>query len=267
MPAPVVDSSSKNCRVSIATANIGCASTSDEELTLSSRSVVMLGATGAVGNHVALTLASLPAVERLTLLGRRPANNVVGDAVSQSVVDIFDPDSYGSLAEGHRAAVCALGVGQPSKMSKEKFVRIDRDAVIDFATVCKHSGVEHFELLSSIGVNAESKSFYLRSKGQLEASLKSLKFKRLSLFHPSMIMTPTNRYGLSQAITLKAMPLVNPLLMGSLRKFRGIPVHRLGQAMAMNIIEPGEGLETLHWDDFMELSHPDAVGEAAKPER
>jgi len=78
----------------------------------------------------------------------------------------------------------------------------------------------------------KSNSFYLRTKGELVEALKALNFDRLSIFQPSMILTPTNRYGIAQAITLKVWPFLKPLLMGSLRKYRGIPVNVLGQAMA-----------------------------------
>ena len=219
-------------------------------------SVVMLGATGAVGNHVALTLAGLPdrqRLRRLTLLGRRPAANVRGVSVAQVPIDIFDQATYEPALAGHDVAVCTLGVGQPSQMSRAEFLKIDRDAVLAFAAACQRQGVRHFELLSSVGAQAASPSFYLRTKGQLEDRLKALGFERLSLFQPSMILTPTNRYGLLQAITLAVTPVINPVLCGPARKFRGIAVETLGRAMALNVVKPGEGLETLQWAEFMGL--------------
>ncbi len=218
-------------------------------------SVVMLGATGAVGGRVVQTLMGMSGIQRLSLLGRRPVEGLAGEHIAQHSIDIFKPETYTAFLEGHQTAICTLGVGQPSKVSKADFVRIDRDAVLDFASACKQAGVRHFELLSSVGVSATSKSFYLRTKGELEDGLKSLGFERLSLFQPSMILTPTNRYGLSQAITLTVMPLLNPLLIGSLSKFRGIAVDRLGAAIAINIQHDGKGVETLHWRDFMALSN------------
>ncbi len=218
-------------------------------------SVVMMGATGAVGGHVVQTLAGMPKIERLSLLGRRPVEGLAGDRIAQHTIDIFEPQTYTPRLTGHDVAICTLGVGQPSKISKADFVKIDRDAVLDFASACRQAGVRHFELLSSVGVSATSKSFYLRTKGELEEGLKSLGFERLSLFQPSMILTPTNRYGLSQAITLAVMPLINPLLFGSLQKFRGIPVETLGAAMARNLEQVGESVETLHWRDFIALSN------------
>lgn len=214
----------------------------------------MLGATGAVGNHAAVTLAALRAVGRLTLLGRRAAANVAGLKVSQRIVDIFAPSSYDGFLAGHDAAVCALGVGQPSTISRDEFVRIDHDAVLAFAAACRRDGVRHFALLSSVGVSAKSRSFFLRTKGELEAALIAMEFERLSLFHPSMILTPTNRYGVSQAIALAVTRLISPLLWGPLRKFRGIDASALGRAMALNTCVAGSGVEVLHWDECMRLA-------------
>ena len=211
-------------------------------------SAVMLGATGAVGSHVAKTLAAMPDVASLTLLGRRPLEGLSGDQIHQHGIDLSETDSYQAFLHGHQAAICTLGVGQPSKMSKDDFVKIDKVAVLAFASTCKDAGVRHFTLLGSVGANAGSRSFYLRTKGELEEELRSLGFERLSLFRPSMILTPTNRYGFAQALTLALWPMLRPFLAGGLRKYRGIEVDRLGHAMAMNLRTPRHGVEVLHWD-------------------
>ncbi len=148
------------------------------------------------------------------------------------VIDVLDPASYRAHLNGCDIAICTLGVGQPTKVDRAHLVRIDHNAVLGFATACKAAGVRHFLLLSSIGAHPGSRSFYLRTKGELEDGLEILNFERLSLFQPSMILTPTNRYGLSQALTLALWPRLHPILIGPLAKFRGVPVDILGQAIA-----------------------------------
>ncbi|MFT5170393.1 MAG: hypothetical protein ACI9BD_000160 [Candidatus Marinamargulisbacteria bacterium] len=217
-------------------------------------SVVMLGATGAVGGHAENTLSKLPDMKKLTLLGRRKVDTLSGSAITQNIIDISEPTSYQDLLKGHQTAICALGIGQPSKFTKAEFIKIDKDAVLDFAKACKAAGIQHFELLSAIGATSKSASFYLRIKGELEDGLKALNFNRLSLFHPSMILTPTNRYGLSQQIVLKTWPILTPFFMGPLRKIRGIKVDILGAAIAKNITTDRQGVETLYWDEFRDLA-------------
>ncbi|MDA3781113.1 MAG: NAD(P)H-binding protein [Bacteroidales bacterium] len=221
-------------------------------MTLKSKqfSIVMLGASGAVGAETLDTLLQFENIEQLTLLGRKTIPDIDFDYVQQYKISISDPTSYHNYLEGHTTAICTLGVGEPSKMSKEEFVKIDKIAVLDFAKACKEAGVKHFELLASVGINPKSISFYLRIKGELVEELKALNFERLSIFQPSMILTPTNRYGISQAITLKVWPLLKCLLIGSLKKYRGIPVNALGQAMAKNIFNKNKGYEILQWEEF-----------------
>jgi len=215
----------------------------------------MLGATGAVGGQVALTLSRLAEVEQMTLLGRRPVEGLTAGSIVQHEVDIFSPLSYAPLLHSHDVAICTLGVGQPSKISKEEFVKIDKDAALNFATECKRAGVKHFELLSSVGASSKSRSFYLRTKGELIDGLKALRFERLSVFQPSMIITPNNRYGLSQAFVLRFMPIVDPLFVGAAQKYRSIAVEKLGRAIALNVLDTKTvAAEVLQWPDFIELS-------------
>lgn len=219
-----------------------------------SLTVVHLGATGAVGQQVVATCLGMDAVQRLTLLGRRPLDGLDSPKVDQHIVDIFADGTYDGLVSGHDAAVCTLGVGQPSKMSRSDFVRIDKDAVVRFARACRAAGVAHFELLGSVGADPAARSFYLRAKGELEDVLRRLEFERLSLFRPSMILTPTNRYGIMQAMTLAVWPRLKPVLVGSLRKYRGIDVAHLGRAIARNLTRARSGVEVLRWDEIAALA-------------
>lgn len=217
--------------------------------------IVMLGASGAVGTETLNALLDSQNLKKLTLLGRKPIPNIYADFVQQHTICINNPNTYNEYLVGHSVAICTLGVGEPSKISKEEFVKIDKIAVLDFAKACKKSGVTHFELLASVDINPKSASFYLRIKGELVEELKTLDFERLSIFQPSMILTPSNRYGIAQAITLKVWPLLKPLLIGKLRKYRGIPVHILGQAIAKNCFKEAKGNEILQWDQFYSISN------------
>jgi len=210
----------------------------------------MLGASGAVGTVALNALLHRNDIQQLTLLGRTPIASMDAVFVEQHKINIDDASSYADYVQDKTTAICTLGVGQPTKVSKVELVRIDKTAVLDFAKECKKAGVRHFELLASVGANPKSSSFYLRTKGELIEELKGLDFDRLSIFQPSMIITPTNRYGLSQAITLKVWPLLSPLFRGSLRKYRGVPVKDLGEAIAKNVFKGGEKYEVLQWDDF-----------------
>jgi uncharacterized protein YbjT (DUF2867 family) len=218
------------------------------------RSAVLLGASGAVGGEVLRALLDSPIWEKVVTLGRRPvalAPEEESRRLEQHVVDVADPSTYELLLAGHTDAYCTLGVGQVSKMSRADFRRIDFDYVLEFARACARQDVRHFTLLTAVGSNAKSPVFYLRCKGELEEAIGKLGFESVHFFRPSMILTPTNRYGLSQAIVLKVWPMLDFLLVGPLRKYRGVTVRDLGRSMVRHAErDEGHGVRVYTWGDF-----------------
>lgn len=210
----------------------------------------MMGATGAVGGEVIKTLLDENRFSKLTLLGRKTISGMASEKVFQHEIDIFNPESYSNFMPDHNTAICTLGVGEPSKMDRQEFIKIDKMAVLDFAKACKAAGVKHFELLASVGINAKSSNYYLKTKGELVEELKALNFERLSVFQPSMIITPTNRYGWTQGLVLKVWPWIDPLFFGSLKKYRGVKVADLGKSIAQTAFKDGEKMAYLTWTDF-----------------
>jgi uncharacterized protein YbjT (DUF2867 family) len=208
----------------------------------------MMGASGAVGAIATETLAQNAKVSRLTLLNRRELPASRSPSVSQHTVDVTQPSSYASLLAAHDVAVCCLGVGQPSKVSQEALVAIDKTAVLAFATACRAVDVRHFVLLSAVGASASSMSFYLRTKGELQDGIAALGFAHVSFVQPSIILTPTNRYDWTQGLTLAVWPSISKVLFGPLKKYRGIPVATLGRAIARQALVHDNGVSTLHWE-------------------
>ena len=217
------------------------------------KSIVFFGASGAVGSIVLNKVLNFSEVDKILSLGRRKLELVYTSKLDQKIIDVTDASTYKDLITDFDTAICTFGVGESSKVSKEHFLKIDKKAVLDFAIACKLNGIKHFQLLSSVGANAASKSFYLRTKGELNDSLRSLNFERLSLFQPSMIITPKNRYGFSQAIILKVWPKLDFILQGKAKKYRGIKVEELGKAIAKNTLTELSGTEVLHYNEFKKL--------------
>lgn len=212
--------------------------------------IIFLGASGAVGTEALNVLLQGNATIDLLLRRNLPS----ATSAHEHLVDVLDPATYRRHITGHDVAICTLGVGQPTKVSKQEFTRVDKQAVLDFATACKAAGVKHFTLLGSTAADAKSSSFYLRSKGELRDAIAALGFERFSVFQPSMILTQQNRYGFSQAVMLAIWPLLSPLLIGGLKKYRGIRIEDLGRSIAQNITRDATGLEVFHWSEIMALA-------------
>ena len=108
--------------------------------------------------------------------------------------------------------------------------------------------------MTSVGSDARSSSYYLRLKGTQEDRVKAIGFERTSLFRPSLLITPQNRYGASQAAFLAVWPKLNWMLRGPLRRYRGIRVEDLGRAIAIDAARNARGgVEIYEWDDFQRI--------------
>ncbi len=216
--------------------------------------VVMMGASGAVGSEAVAALCEAPSLVRLTLLNRRDQVWPSHPGLRSWVGDVLEVRAYADQLAGHGTAVCTLGVGQPSRVDPATFRRVDLEAVLAFAQACRVAGVQHFVLLSSIEADPQSRNRYLRTKGELEAGLMGLEFARLSLFQPSMILTPQNRYGWTQGLMLAVWPRLHGLMRGGWTRFRGVMVRTLGRAIARQAVTPtGPALWRLQWSEMQAL--------------
>ena len=212
----------------------------------------MLGGTGAVGSAVVRALLAGDVWRRVTMIVRRPApsGDLQDSRIERHVVDVFDPTTYERHLAGHGAAFCTLGLGEPSKHSRAEFRRVDLECAAGFAAACRRQGVTHFSLLTAVGANPRSSIYYSRIKGEVEERVKGLGFPRASFFRPSLLVTPTNRYGVTQGIILAVLPRIDRLFVGPLARFRSIRVSDLGRAMVRHAERPGAGVEVLEWPEF-----------------
>lgn len=224
----------------------------------------MLGATGAVGSALVHELLASPAWASVAIFVRRPTTRFAGTPgagkLSEHVMQLDDLEhevsSELALRRGAQlgttAAFCTLGVGEPSKVSRQELHRVDVGLAGAFARGCRTADVAHFSLLTAVGARRPSRLYYLQVKGEIEALVGSLGFARASFFRPSLLVTREVRYGLRDRVSRWVFPRLSPLLPS---RFREITVERLGTAMRVNAEQDGaRGVEVLEHPDFVRLA-------------
>jgi uncharacterized protein YbjT (DUF2867 family) len=82
---------------------------------------------------------------------------------------------------------CCLGTTRKTAGSKAAFVKVDYDAVVDFARIAKHHGAG-LALVSAAGANSNSLFFYSQVKGAAEDALRVLDLPRLYIFKPALLL-------------------------------------------------------------------------------
>ncbi len=193
---------------------------------------VIIGGSGAVGSNVLNALFQSESCQSVISLGRKEidTSKFTGNfsKCKQSIVNFDNLAANQDLFQGIDVAFCTLGVGQPSKVSKEEFWKVDVEYASSFAKLCAQSGVKYFNLLSSADANPDSKVHYLKAKGILQDRIINLGFKGTFLFQPSLLVTDEPRYGILQNLTQLTFPLISNFLPN---RYHEIHVKDLGKAM------------------------------------
>lgn len=212
------------------------------------QTVLLLGASGLTGGHCLNALLANERVTSVNVLGRRPLDRAhhklkqfTFDQLAQSGEAIFAVD----------AVICCLGTTIKKAGSRQAFKAIDHDLCVDMANRAASAGVKTFAVVSALNAKADSLSFYARIKGQMEAALKALPFKRLIIAQPSLLLGERDEKRLFEDVgQWSARPLVP--LMGRF-KLASTPVQASLLATALvaaTLQQDKEGVQVLRYADF-----------------
>lgn len=194
-----------------------------------SRKALLAGATGLIGGHVLSRLLADPAYREVTALVRRPLEiehaKLTGRVVDFDHLDeISDPPPADDV-------FCCLGSTMKKAGSKAAFRRVDHDYVVATARLGLAGGARRFLLVSSIGADVSSMNFYSRVKGEAEASVAELGYETLEIFQPSILMGERDEDRPGERLGIAAAGVLNRLLAGPLRRYRGIRPETVAAAM------------------------------------
>jgi uncharacterized protein YbjT (DUF2867 family) len=131
-----------------------------------------------------------------------------------------------------RALICALGTTWKKAGGNEAAFRaVDHDLVLATAQAAKAAGVPNMVLISAAGADAHSKAFYMRVKGEVEAAVSRIGFKRLDILHPGLLRGErASDRRLLERLGILAAPLIDPLLRGKRERFRSIDAALVAEA-------------------------------------
>ena len=76
--------------------------------------------------------------------------------------------------------------------------------------------------VSSVGATRQASNFYLRVKGETEDLLERMKFDRVDILRPGVLLGPRVDSRPGEAIAQKLSFIYNPFLQGPLRRYRAI---------------------------------------------
>lgn len=205
-------------------------------------SLLLAGATGAVGARVLSLALAAPRVDRVVALTRRPLADPdpeVRVALDNRVVDF---EALPEDADWWQvdAVVCALGTTRKLAGSPEAFRRIDHDLPVRIGELTRAAGATSYALVSSVGADAGSRNLYLRVKGETERDLRACGFPSFTAVRPSGLYggTRTRQENLGDRLA-GASRVLSPVLPA---RYRPVHVDLVARALLDAAISaaPGE---------------------------
>ena len=206
---------------------------------------IVLGSTGLIGKY----LLSYLGKKDLSVIAitRRSINNLPKN-VSTMIIDFDEFLDQGHLPDCEHIYIC-LGTTIKKAGSQESFKKVDLDYCLGFAKKARESGATTISLVTSVSANADSKNFYLKTKGKLENEIKAVGFDSVNIFQPGLLLGNRDEIRPLEFLGQYGSFLLNMVLFGSLKKYRSIEASKVAYAMANSSNK--NGINYFSYEDFI----------------
>lgn len=192
---------------------------------------LVFGATGLTGSALLTELLANEIYREVRIFVRK-ATGISHPKLQEVRFDFDSPETNSASFKGGNHLFCCLGTTLKQAGSQAAQQKIDRDYPVKIAELAAKNGIEKYIVVSSVGADAGSSNFYLRTKGEMEQGImRAMGEKNTKIFHPSFLLGDRKESRAGEKIGIVIANFVAPLLMGQLTKYRGINVSILAKAM------------------------------------
>lgn len=162
------------------------------------KSAIIFGSTGLIGSSVLQQLLKDDRYGEIKIFVRK-ATGIKHPKVDEFIIDFEKLDDYRDLIKGDDL-FCCLGTTIKVAGSEAAFRRVDYEWVRWCAVCAYENHVKNFIVISSLGANADSKNFYLKTKGEMEKAVSAFNFDKTVILRPSMLLGDRKEFRLGELI-------------------------------------------------------------------
>jgi uncharacterized protein YbjT (DUF2867 family) len=223
---------------------------------MSEKTAAVIGATGMIGSYLTEILINDGSFETVRLLVRRPYPKT-HPKLEIKLVDFKDAESIKLALENVNTVFCCIGTTQANVKGDLKLYReIDYDIPLRVARFAKEGGAQNYIVVSSLGANPKSRTFYLKLKGELENALEEMKFDSLHIMRPGLLRGERQERRPAERLWQLLFIGLDKLLVGPLRKYGSIHGQTVAQAMANLATSPPSGVKIYHNKEIALAAQP-----------
>ncbi|NER17200.1 NAD(P)H-binding protein [Spongiivirga citrea] len=193
------------------------------------KTAIVIGATGLTGGYLLDTLLNDDRYATVKLFSRSSVKKK-HPKIKEYFIDMFDLQSAKSdfMAD---EVFCCIGTTAKKTPDKELYKQIDYGIPVNAARLAKENGISTFIVMSSMGANSRSTVFYNRLKGTMEDDVRATGIANTYMVRPSLIGGERNESRPGEYFGKQLFKILNPLMIGSLKKYRLIHPSKIAKAM------------------------------------
>lgn len=218
---------------------------------MTSKKAILFGASGFIGSYLLEGLLNDPDYAQVTVVVRKNLNKshpklkvLIGDynTLPALRIEIVADDVF-----------IALGTTRKNTPDEKIYYQVDHDYPVLAARIAKENGAKSVFIVSAVGSNAGSSVFYVRTKGETERDIIALDMEHTHIFRPSMIMGDRQESRPLEKSFIGLFSLINPLLIGPFKKYRGIQAKDIARSMLAAAKKTSGKVQVYEWEEMSAL--------------
>jgi uncharacterized protein YbjT (DUF2867 family) len=185
------------------------------------QTAIVFGATGLVGKELIFELLESIQYAKVTAIVRNTLPLAHPKLEQMIIKDFYKLNDHAQQFSAD-CFFCCIGTTIKTAGSKEAFRKVDLDIPVRIATIAETIRVPNLIIVSSIGANAQSSNFYLKTKGEMEQMVKAIYHGNLKFARPSFLIGNRGEFRFGEKVAKVMNAIFGIFMLGPLAKYRGI---------------------------------------------
>jgi uncharacterized protein YbjT (DUF2867 family) len=217
------------------------------------KTALIIGSTGLIGSQLLnFLLDSNDYLKVITFVKRD--TGIKHPKLTQHIINFDKPETYKDLVVGDDF-FCTIGTTIKKAGSKEAFRKVDFEYPRQFAAFALQNKVKQFLTISSLGADAKSGNFYLKTKGEIQDFLKDCNFESVAVLQPSLLLGNRTEFRLGEKVGAFFMKTLSFLFLGNLKKYKPIEGKTVAKALLKIAQRNNEGFKIYESDAIQEIGN------------
>lgn len=217
------------------------------------KTALIIGSTGLIGSQLLnLLLDSNDYLKVITFVKRD--TGIKHPKLTQHIIDFDKPETYKELVVGDDF-FCTIGTTIKKAGSQKAFRKVDFEYPRQFAAFALQNKVRQYLIISSLGADANSGNFYLKTKGEIQDFLKDCNFESVAVLQPSLLLGNRTEFRVGEKVGAFFMKTLSFLFLGNLKKYKPIEGKTVAKALLKIAQTNNKGFKIYESDAIQEIGN------------